>query len=60
MSEENEVVDGLISRLTVIDQQPLERRADAFAQIHEELRAVLDGSGPASSTPGAGDLSRRR
>jgi hypothetical protein len=44
MSEENDVVDGLISRLTVIDQQPLDRRAVAFAQIHDELRAVLDGS----------------
>jgi hypothetical protein len=48
MSEENDVVDGLISRLTVIDHQPLEGRAVAFAQIHDELRAVLDGStGPA-------------
>lgn len=51
MSEENEVVDGLISRLTVIDQQPLEGRATAFAQIHDELRSVLDGQGVAG--PGA-------
>ncbi|BDZ50205.1 hypothetical protein GCM10025867_24460 [Frondihabitans sucicola] len=52
MSEENEVVDGLISRLTVIDQQPLERRAVAFAQIHDELRAVLDGTGADGAGPG--------
>jgi hypothetical protein len=55
MSEENEVVDGLISRLTVIDQQPVETRAEAFAQVHDELRAVLDG-GTAS---GSLDPSRR-
>jgi hypothetical protein len=45
MSDENEAFDGLISRLTVIDEQPLDQRAVAFAQIHDELRAVLDGSG---------------
>jgi hypothetical protein len=38
-------VDGLISRLAVIDQQPLDRRAVAFAQIHDELRAVLESPG---------------
>jgi hypothetical protein len=43
MSEENEVVDGLISRLTVIDGQPLDQRAIAFAQLHDELRSVLEG-----------------
>jgi hypothetical protein len=73
MSEENEVFDGLISRLTVIDQQPLDRRAVAFAQIHDELRSVLDGTAGAGSSggsstssgatpaprPGSGDPSRR-
>jgi hypothetical protein len=59
MSEENEVVDGLISRLTVIDQQPLDGRAVAFAQIHDELRAVLDGTGTVGGTSGPGDPSRR-
>ena len=49
MSEDNDTVDGLISRLTVIDQQPLDRRATAFAQLHDELRAVLDGSGDPSA-----------
>jgi hypothetical protein len=49
MSEENEIVDGLIPRLTVIDQQPLDRRAEAFAQLHDELRAALDGSGDPSA-----------
>lgn len=35
-------VDGLISRLAVIDDQPLESRAAAFTQIHDELRATLE------------------
>lgn len=44
-TDAGEAVDGLISRLTVIDQQPLGGRATAFAQIHDELRVVLEGSG---------------
>ncbi|WP_345377174.1 hypothetical protein [Frondihabitans cladoniiphilus] len=43
--ETSSAVDGLISRLTVIDQQPLDQRAHAFAQVHDELRAVLEGRG---------------
>ncbi len=35
--------DGLVSRLRVIEDQPLESRADAFGQLYSELRAVLDG-----------------
>lgn len=46
MSDSGRIVDGLISRLTVIDQQPLDQRASAFSQIHDELRATLeDGRG---------------
>jgi hypothetical protein len=41
----------LVSRLRVIEDQPLESRAVAFAQIHEELQARLD-SGDAAH-PGA-------
>jgi hypothetical protein len=35
--------DALLSRLRVIEDQPLETRAAAFAQINEELQARLDG-----------------
>lgn len=35
--------DALLSRLRVIEDQPLEARAAAFAQINEELQARLDG-----------------
>jgi hypothetical protein len=46
---ESEVpVDGLeanalLSRLRVIEDQPLESRAAAFAQINDELQSRLDG-----------------
>lgn len=42
MSDSRQSVDELISRLTVIDQQPLDQRAGAFSQIHDELRATLE------------------
>jgi len=36
--------DGLLSRLSLIEDQPLESRAAAFAQLHEELQSALEGS----------------
>lgn len=33
---------ALVSRLRVIEDQPLETRAEALAQIHEELRTMLE------------------
>lgn len=41
--------NALLSRLRVIEDQPLESRAVAFAQIHAELQLRLDGAdtGPA-------------
>jgi hypothetical protein len=35
--------DSLLSRLRLIEDQPLETRADALAQVHEELKARLEG-----------------
>lgn len=35
--------DALVSRLRVIEDQPLENRASAFAQIHDELQSALEG-----------------
>ena len=35
----------LLSRLRVIEEQPLETRADAYASLHDELSRRL-GSGP--------------
>lgn len=42
--------DALLSRLRLIDDQPLESRATAFAQLHDELRQRLEGTGDASAS----------
>lgn len=34
-------IDGLVSRLRVIEDQPLDSRAHAFAQLHDELQSRL-------------------
>lgn len=39
--------DELISRLRVIESQPLAERADAYAQLHDGLARELD-AGPAA------------
>ncbi len=36
--------DGLVSRLRVIEDQPLEARADAYGALHAELKSVLDSA----------------
>ncbi|WIB64513.1 MULTISPECIES: hypothetical protein [unclassified Curtobacterium] len=41
--------DALISRVRLIEDQPLPERADAFAQLHDELRTRLEGGGSASA-----------
>jgi len=33
---------ALVTRLRVIEDQPLESRAEALAQVHEELRSMLE------------------
>lgn len=39
-----EDLDALLSRLRVIEDQPLEQRAEAFVQVHDELRKALEGA----------------
>ncbi|WP_165069507.1 hypothetical protein [Marisediminicola senii] len=39
--------DAFLSRLRVIEEQPLDSRASAFAAVHDELRSALE-SGDAS------------
>jgi hypothetical protein len=34
--------DALLSRLKVIEDQPLETRAEHLAQVYEELRTTLE------------------
>jgi len=35
--------DALVSRLAVIEGQPLEARAEAYVQVHDRLRERLEG-----------------
>ncbi len=39
---QDEEPSALLSRLHVIEDQPLETRAEALAQVYEELRAQLE------------------
>lgn len=40
--EQQDETDALVSRLKVIEDQALESRAAAFAQVHDELQAKLE------------------
>ena len=44
--EEGPVADAeaLLDRIRLIEDQPLEQRADAFAQLHAQLQAALEGA----------------
>jgi hypothetical protein len=35
--------DALLSRLRLIEDQPLESRAASFAQVHDQLQRRLEG-----------------
>lgn len=37
--------DELISRVRIIEEQPLSRRADAYAAVHDELARRLEAGG---------------
>ncbi|WP_166880859.1 hypothetical protein [Salinibacterium sp. ZJ450] len=39
-----ENTEELLSRLSLIEDQPLEARAAAFLQLHDELKAALDSA----------------
>jgi len=43
MENEAAETDALLDRLRVIEDQPLETRAPAYTQLHDELQHVLEG-----------------
>ena len=45
----DEEPSALLSRLRVIEDQPLETRAESLAQVHDELRAQLEAGDAARS-----------
>src|SRR5690606_12003699 len=42
-------LDGLVSRLRVIEEQPLESRAVAYLAVHDELAHALESGAPESA-----------
>jgi hypothetical protein len=44
MSDAAQDADALRERLSQIEEQPLEERADAFAQVHSQLQTLLEGN----------------
>lgn len=44
--------DGLVSRLAVIEDQPLESRAAAYSQLLDQLQGRLEGGDVPRSTNG--------
>lgn len=42
METRDDEPSALVSRLRVIEDQPLDTRAEALATLHEELRAMLE------------------
>lgn len=43
--------EALLSRLALIDERPLENRAAAFRQLHEELRVQLEATDGDAARP---------
>ncbi len=43
VQDRQESVDGLVDRIRLIEDQPLDSRAGAYAALHDELRRVLEG-----------------
>jgi hypothetical protein len=43
-AETSSDAQALLSRLRLIEEQPLEQRAEAFSRVHEELQAALEGA----------------
>jgi hypothetical protein len=47
--DDHDVAEELVSRLELIEGQPLGERAASFALLHDELRARLEGGDGAAS-----------
>ncbi|GAB2984617.1 hypothetical protein [Frigoribacterium salinisoli] len=58
--DHQEAVPGLAERLALVDAQPLEERAAAYAGLHDDLRAVLEDQPRHDALPAAGPVPGRR
>jgi len=50
VSDQESTPPALVERLQLIEEQPLDARAEALGQLYEELRAMLESG---DSAPGA-------
>jgi len=55
-----EALPGLVARLALVDAQPLEERAAAYAGLHDDLRAVLEDQPRGAALPATGPVPGRR
>jgi hypothetical protein len=44
MVPQGDDADELRARLSAIEEQPLDQRADDYAQLHAQLQSLLEGS----------------
>jgi hypothetical protein len=47
--DDHDVAEELVSRLELIEGQPLDERAASFALLHDELRTRLEGGDGATA-----------
>lgn len=50
--DQTAIDDGLVSRLAVIEGEPLEARAAAYVELHDQLRHRLEGGDAPAGTNG--------
>jgi len=50
VSDQDSTPPALVDRLQVIEEQPLDARAEALGHVHDELRAMLESG---DAVPGA-------
>jgi len=55
-----EALPGLVAWLALVDAQPLEERAAAYAGLHDDLRAVLEDQPRGAALPATGPVPGRR
>lgn len=48
IAESERVDDGLLSRVRLIEDRPLDDRAEAYAQVHDELLRRLESADQAA------------
>ncbi len=48
VSDQESTPPALVERLQLIEEQPIDSRAEALGQLHDELRAMLESADAAA------------